>query len=51
MFVFPVNEDAKLPELFQEYAAIPENPVAMSPRQIDKNRDRWLQEWTETVLR
>jgi thiamine transport system substrate-binding protein len=51
MFVFPVNEDAELPELFQEYAAIPENPVAMSPRQIDENRDRWLQEWTETVLR
>jgi thiamine transport system substrate-binding protein len=51
MFVFPVNEDAELPELFQEYAAIPENPVAMSPRQIDENRDMWLQEWTETVLR
>jgi thiamine transport system substrate-binding protein len=51
MFVFPVNADAELPELFQEYAAIPENPVEMSPRQIDENRDRWLQEWTETVLR
>lgn len=51
MFVFPVNPDAELPEVFQEYASIPENPVEMSIDEIDSNREQWIQTWTETVLR
>lgn len=51
MFVFPVNEEAKLPQVFTEYAAIPENPVVMDIEEINANREQWLQEWTETVLR
>jgi thiamine transport system substrate-binding protein len=51
MFVFPVNPDAKLPQVFAEYAAIPEQPVVIDIEEININRERWLQEWTETVLR
>lgn len=51
MFVFPVNPDAELPEVFQEYASIPENPVEVSIDEIDSNREQWIQTWTETVLR
>lgn len=51
MFVFPVNQNAELPEVFAKYAVIPEHPAAVSPEAIDQNRDRWIQEWTETVLR
>lgn len=51
MFVFPVNPDAELPEVFQEYASIPENPVKVSIDEIDSNREQWIQTWTETVLR
>src|SRR5690606_1464449 len=51
MFVFPVNEDAELPEVFAEYAAIPENPVEASIDEIDANREAWIQAGTETVLR
>ena len=51
MFVFPVNPDAELPEVFVEYASIPEQAVTVDIDEIDENRERWIQEWTETVLR
>lgn len=51
MFVFPVNEEAELPEVFEEYASIPESPAVLSYDEIEENRDDWISAWTETVLR
>ena len=51
MFVFPVNSNAKLPEEFVKYAQIPEQPAKLDPAEISANRERWIVEWTETVLR
>jgi thiamine transport system substrate-binding protein len=51
MFVFPVNENAKLDETFQKYLAIPDETAQVSPEAIAENRETWIQEWTETVLR
>jgi thiamine transport system substrate-binding protein len=51
MFVYPVNPDAALPELFTEFAIPPADPVVVDPTAIDANRERWVQEWTEAVLR
>ncbi len=51
MFVFPVNPEAELPEVFATYAAIPEEPVTMDIAEIDAHREEWIQAWTETVLR
>jgi thiamine transport system substrate-binding protein len=51
MFVFPVLPDAALPEVFELHAAVPESPVSMPVELIGANRDRWIEEWTETVLR
>lgn len=51
MFVFPVQPEAVLPEVFQTYALIPEAPVMLPLEAIGAGRERWLQEWTETVLR
>jgi thiamine transport system substrate-binding protein len=51
MFVFPVNPDAKLPDEFVQYAQIPEQPAELDPTEIAANRERWIAEWTETVLR
>ncbi|MDZ4765014.1 MAG: thiamine ABC transporter substrate-binding protein [Chloroflexota bacterium] len=50
-FVFPVNPDATLPDVFVQYAAIPENPVMLDRAAIDANRDMWIQAWIETALR
>ena len=51
MFVFPANEEAELPEVFTKWAAIPEEPVALDPSDIESNREIWIEAWTETVLR
>jgi thiamine transport system substrate-binding protein len=51
MFVFPVNAEAALPEVFEMYAAIPEEPVYMPIDTIDTYREDWILAWTETVLR
>jgi thiamine transport system substrate-binding protein len=51
MFVFPVNPEAALPPEFEQYAVVPESPLSLPPEQIADNRDRWIREWTATVLR
>ncbi len=51
MFVFPVNPEAELPEIFAQYAAIPENPAALDYADIEANREEWIEAWTEAVLR
>lgn len=51
MFVFPVNAEAALPEVFAQFAALPANPVSLPADEIDSNREQWIQEWTETILR
>jgi thiamine transport system substrate-binding protein len=51
MFVFPVISDAKLPPEFERYAVVPKHPLALPPALIAANRDRWIEEWTATVLR
>lgn len=50
MFVFPVNSEATLPELFAEYAQIPDVPANLDYADIEENRDMWIQDWLETVL-
>ena len=51
MFVFPVNQNAKLSQEFVKYLAVPDNPVVISPDDIATKREQWIQAWTETVLR
>jgi len=51
MFMSPVNLDANLPEAFIQYAPAPEQPAALSPDLIATNRDQWIANWTEAVLR
>lgn len=50
MFVFPVHNEAELPELFAEYAQIPEQPAVLDYDTIEEFRDMWIQDWLETVL-
>jgi thiamine transport system substrate-binding protein len=50
MFVFPANENAELPDVFAEFAIVPENPVTVDYTAIEANREAWIDAWTETVL-
>jgi thiamine transport system substrate-binding protein len=51
MFVFPSNTKAQLPQVFVDWAAIPEEPATVAPEQIEANREMWIESWTEAVLR
>jgi len=51
MFVFPANETAALPEIFQEYGRVADAPAQMDPARIAENRENWIQAWTDVALR
>ncbi len=50
MFVYPINQNAELPQAFIEHVQIPEQPASLSPQQIDQNREKWINDWTDLVL-
>jgi thiamine transport system substrate-binding protein len=50
MFVFPVNPNAELPEVFAEHLVIPDQTADVDPERIDSQREAWIQAWNETVL-
>ena len=51
MFVFPANSNAQIPQEFIDWAQIPDAPGAVDPTEIDANRETWIEDWTEVVLR
>lgn len=51
MFVFPSNATAALPDVFSRFAEIPEKPATVEPDAIETNREAWIRDWTQTVLR
>lgn len=50
LFVFPVNPDATLPDLFTKFAVRAKTPLTISPQDIEKNREKWLNEWRALLL-
>lgn len=50
MFVFPVNQEATLPDLFAEFAQVPDEPATLDYTLIEDQRDEWIRAWTEVVL-
>jgi thiamine transport system substrate-binding protein len=50
MFVHPVI-DVDLPEEFVEHGLRPEDPYLLDPDVVAEQRDEWIREWTEIVLR
>ena len=50
-FVYPINPQAKLPEAFTKWSSVAQEPANPAPEAIAANRDRWVEEWTNEVLR
>jgi thiamine transport system substrate-binding protein len=50
-FVYPVNPQATLPEVFTKWSSVAQDPANLAPDVIAANRDRWIEEWTNEVLR
>jgi len=51
MFVFPVNQDAQLDQVFLDFLVLPQITVNVNPQDIAENREKWIRDWTETILR
>lgn len=51
MYVFPVNRNAQLEEIFTDYLSIPDIPVIIDPQRVAEMRETWIDAWTERVLR
>jgi thiamine transport system substrate-binding protein len=51
MVVYPVLPSATIPDVYQKWAPIPQQPAQIDPETIAKNRDTWVRQWTQTVLR
>jgi thiamine transport system substrate-binding protein len=45
LFVFPINKDAVLPEVFEKFAVRPTDPLSIAPKNIEDNREAWLDTW------
>jgi thiamine transport system substrate-binding protein len=50
MFVYPVV-DVELPPEFVAHGPRPSDPYLLEPDVVAANRDGWIEEWTEIVLR
>jgi thiamine transport system substrate-binding protein len=50
MFVYPVNSQAALPEVFAKYARVANEPASV-PADLASKRDSWIEAWTQAVLR
>lgn len=51
MFVFPVNPDAQLPDLFEQMVDLPEVSAVLDTDAIDAGREDWIEAWTDVMLR
>jgi thiamine transport system substrate-binding protein len=51
MFVFPVRRGVALPAVFTKFAPAVPHPLDLPAKTIGANRDRWIREWTNTVIR
>jgi len=51
MFVFPVRAGVELPDVFVQFAELPPDPLSIPADEIGENREQWIREWTDTVLR
>lgn len=49
MYMYPVA-DVDLPESWTQFAPLSPAPVEVDPAEISKNRDDWIQTWTDTVI-
>ncbi len=47
MYVYPVNDQATLPEAFTKYSVQVDQPWLLSSDDVGANRDAWVQQWTQ----
>lgn len=49
MFVYPVNVNAELPEVFVEHAQVAPQTASITYEEIAANRETWIEAWIEVM--
>lgn len=49
-FVYPANETVPLPPEFEDWATVVDEPLSLTPSEIEAGRAEWTQRWAEIVL-
>jgi thiamine transport system substrate-binding protein len=49
MYVFPVDDQATLPTLWEQHAEPAPEPFAVAPDEITAQRDDWIRAWTDVT--
>src|SRR5262249_8730841 len=50
MFVYPAVAGTTLPDAFTKWAHVAPDPLGLDPAVIEQNRERWINQWTDTVV-
>ncbi|MCU1368159.1 MAG: transporter substrate-binding protein, partial [Ilumatobacteraceae bacterium] len=51
LYVYPVRNDAAVPEEFTEYAVRPTGLPTVSPADIESHAKDWINTWTDITIR
>jgi thiamine transport system substrate-binding protein len=51
MWVYPARTDLPLPEVFTKHSEVPTDVISLAPEEIEAGREKWIQAWTDAVLR
>jgi thiamine transport system substrate-binding protein len=51
MYVFPARLGTKLPDVFRKFANVATDPLTLPAAVISRERDHWIDQWTQTALR
>ena len=49
MFVYPANAEAALPEVFTDFSPVPVATAEVPVETIERNRETWINEWTDIL--
>lgn len=49
MYVYPIDESAKIPDEWNEFAPLPSNPNDLTPQEIGAGRDGWFKALGEAI--
>jgi len=49
MFMYPAVADTPLPQEWEQFAPLADNPIEVSQEEIGASRDAWLRQWTAAV--
>lgn len=49
-FMYPVNAEADIPEVFRKYAPVPSDTMLLETAYIKDNIDKWLEDWERLMM-